>query len=617
MHQNNSPQDLTRARTFFLILFLVLILFFHENSIIQTILVLLGIGVFEPIFNPLLRYLEALIAWLGSLCRSILSNHLPALGRWLMRHRRLITTVTSLMAIVILLGATTLQTYLKEGFGRFNDFICLQKSLPSPTCSSGYGISTLSNGVRIGLIGDNAYGQFDQSQFNQGESFVEGLIFGENKQACAGQHMTLIATTTLSRTVEDPASGATLGLQNLYGYYLWQHFYNATHPSIRLCLAIANLGTSDTANQHSALVQTCPKCYSMPQIIYQMAQLAHTDPHVRGIVGFPYSQQAKEALDIIQKYPSLASLPIISPTASSDNLSNTSNFYRVDALDQSQGEALAQYFCHYLAPGPGHPPASVALFRDNTDFYSGDIPLDFQDSISKDCPNKVKIVPGFISYRNGDRSSIQKAVQEAVSKPDNANYIFFPGYDADLDVVESTLRDVLPKTFNTVTLLGGDGLNNVDVTTHYAYNPVYAASFAQPRPLSDPVIQEFKNKSENIFHLHYFVNSSSLWIPKDTLLAVDAVHAFTQALHDLNQTDASQEAFNTALQSISFTGESGQIVFQGNRITHNHISDRNQEMVYITCYDTTQTLNLVDAYTTHTDNGTTLETPPPFSASHC
>lgn len=579
----------------------------------QTILVLLGIGIFEPVFNPILKYCETLmIKPLEYFYASFFKQHLPSLNRWFSRHSRRILNILFLIFIALILGGTTLRPYLQQGSDWLSDSLCLHTSLPW-SCSSGYGVSTLPGDVRIGLIKDNTYGPFDQSLFNPAEIAVEEQIFRANAHACMGQHITLIAATMLSRSIEDQASGATVGLQNLYGYALWQQDFNA-HHSTHLCLALANLGTPDTANQNSALVKSCAACYSMPPIIHQMAQLAHTDSSVRGIVGFPYSQQAQEALALIQQYPDLARLPIISPTASSDSLSNTSSFYRVDAPDQSQGEALARYFCSFLAPGPGSHPAALALLLDNEDPYSGDLPKDFRESILKDCPRSVRMAPDFISYRNNDSPSIQRAIRTALSPPDNASYIFFPGYDGDLDTVEAALRDAPRK----VTLLGGDGLNNVDATTHYAYTPVYAASFAQPLPLSDPLIRGFKQMSELFFQPYPFAkNSSLLWVPKDTLLAIDAVQACTQAVLQLGPAETSQDDFTQALQSVSFLGETGQIVFQGNRGTHNHISDRDQEMVYITCYDTTHTLNLMDGYMADIDSGEVSEAPPHGVSSHC
>ncbi|MBV9707892.1 MAG: hypothetical protein JO125_10855 [Chloroflexi bacterium] len=601
--------EFVQARIFLFILLLILTLFFNGNplifSFITTVLILLSVSMFDPISNTILRYCERLIILpgrpLAHLWHSFFRNHFTSLGRWLKLHSRLVTEVVSIFAIAVLLAMTTLNPFVTRWSGNINDFFCLKTSLPWFTCNSGYGVSALHNGVRIGLIKDNTVPNtvpFDQSTLNHDEINIENLIFAENRQACIGQHITLVAATMLSRTVEDPLSGATLGLQNLQGYYLWQHSYNAMHPSTRLCLVIANLGTPDTANKGSSLVKGCPDCYSMPQVIYQIAQLAHSDPNVRGIVGFPYSEQAKEALDALKNYPSLANLSIISPSASSDNFSNTNNFYRIDAPDQSQGATMAHFFCSHLAPRQSSS-ASIAILIDNSDAFSGDLPLDFKNNLS--CIDQEKIPP-LINYTNGDSQSIQAAVDRAL-KQNRPNYIFFPGYDEDMDTVEAEIHR--QNHSNTVTILGGDGLNNVDATTtHYAYSLVYAASFAQPLPLSDAIVRNF---SERFSNPYFAKTSNGLWMPKDTLLAIDAAHAFTEALQNLQQGDFTQQDFNTALKSVYFTGESGEILFQGNRVNSGHISDRDQEIVYITCYDHSHTINLIGSYTAIIDTGSVQE----------
>src|SRR5581483_8127340 len=293
---------------------------------------------FAPVFDPLLETFEQrIIEPLEHFLLRFFRTHLPALVRWLNRHRQSLTIIALVITCIAIIAMTTGYKIVTTETGLLNDDICLNTYLPWFTCSSGYGVSPLPyGGIRIGLIGGTSnassttFGPFDQSLSNQDEIQIEGLIFRENQRACIGQHITLIAVVTLSRTVEDPLSGAALGVQNLRGYYLEQQKYNATHPSTRLCLAIANLGTPSTADQNSTLYKECSSCYSIPQILHQIAQLARFDPSVRGIVGFPLSQQVAAVLAHRNDYLSLARLPIISPTASSDAFSMLSNPYRTE-----------------------------------------------------------------------------------------------------------------------------------------------------------------------------------------------------------------------------------------------------------------------------------------------
>jgi len=215
--------EFVQARIFLFILLLILTLFFNGNplifSLITTLLILLSVSMFDPISNTILRYCEQLIFLpgrpLAHLWHSFFRNHFTSLGRWLKLHSRLATEVVSILAIAVLLAMTTLNPFVTKWSGNINDFFCLKTSLPWFSCNSGYGISALPDGVRIGLIKD--HGPFDQSILHKDEIKIENLIFAENRQACIGQHITLVAATMLSRTVEDPLSGATLGLQNLQG----------------------------------------------------------------------------------------------------------------------------------------------------------------------------------------------------------------------------------------------------------------------------------------------------------------------------------------------------------------------------------------------------------------
>jgi ABC-type branched-subunit amino acid transport system substrate-binding protein len=591
-----------RRILFFTLFFLILLSYSNlfVAAILATLVNLLSVSIFDSISNAILEYCEKVIKILGSpfilVWKFLFLNHLTPFGRWFTgnisrgfaRYRQFITIMVTLIVTIIMLASTILRPQFATGFGNLNDSVCLYSHLPWFSCSSGFGVTTLQDGVRIGLIGDNSYGPFDQSSLNTEEIYTESRIFAEDRQACSVQHITLVNVTMLSRTIEDPVSTAILGLENLQGGYLAQHAYNSTHPSVSICLFIANLGTADTANKDSTLVKSCPDCYSLPQVVHQIAQLAHTDPSFRGIVGFPYSQQAVEALNAVKAYQDLAAIPIISPSASTDELSNMPNFYRIVSPDHSQGTALAQFFCDSLVHN--QPDASVAMFTDSSNPYSRSLELAFNDAVH--CGNPTNRTT--ISYTNGDTNSIQNAVTQALKQ--HVTYILFPGYDVDMDTVELEIHQTLQEHARDITIIGGDGINNVDATTHYSYNLVYATTFAGPLPKTDPVAKSFIQQK---FSKPSFLNAiqSYLWIPTDTLLAYDAVSAFAQTLRNLPDEDFTQNDFNTILANVSFNGVSGEITFQGTR-KNGHSSDRDQGYIYITCDDYAHNIHLITQYST-------------------
>ncbi len=600
--QDTKRGKFSRARVFLFILLAILILLFNTNlivvSIIPIMLIILGIDsdLFLPISNTILKYTDKLIApffkpfkWIWN----FLSIHPRRLGDWLKKHRpAVIVTVTTITTVAIL-GATTLRPWFATGFGNLNDSVCLKTQLPWLTCDSGVGISTLPNGVRIGLITNNAYGPFDQSTLNQNELNIEELIFGENRRACTGQHITLVIVTMLSRTVEDPLSSAQIGLQELQGSYLAQLAYNNTQPAIKICLAIANVGTANTASKETSFMKSDPANYSLPQVIHQIAQFAHTDSSVSGVVGLPYSQQTKETLNLIKDYQDLSAIPIISASAS-DELSDKPHFYLIASPSHSQGTALAQFFCDSLIQSQSSD--FIAMLRDDKNAYSRNFQSVFNaavNSINCGDPTHRKI----LSYTTGDPDSIRQAVREALDW--RVKYILFPDYDQNMDTVELEIHRVLQDHASDITILGGGGINNVDATTHYSYTRVYATSSAGPLQENDPVAKSFV---EHGFSKHSSVNAipSHLWIPKDTLLIYDAVKAFAQTVKNMLNEGFTQDTLNMTLENISFDGTSGQVTFQGNT-NNGHRSDRQQGYIYITCNDLAHNIHLVAKYNTIND----------------
>ena len=154
-------------------------------------------------------------------------------------------------------------------------------------------------------------------------------------------------------------------------------------------------------------------------------ELAHTDPSFRGIVGFPYSQQVEEALNLIKGYQDLSTIPIVSPSASSDELSNIPNFYRIASPDHSQGTAIAQFFCDSLIHNQSSD--SMAMLTDGSNAYSRSLELAFNDAL--DCGDATHRTT--IPYINGDTTSIREAVDQALEQ--HVTYIFFPGYEQDME----------------------------------------------------------------------------------------------------------------------------------------------------------------------------------------
>jgi ABC-type branched-subunit amino acid transport system substrate-binding protein len=594
--ETSSTSGFKIEQIFVFVLFIILLILFSSNPIVFSsltgLLTLLTIGSLENVSNKLIEYIGKPFNWL---IRPFvwLFLSLFASTKALRRHRRSITNSIIAIILAITLAMTTLHSLLISTVGNVNDYLCLQQTvLPWSACNSGLGISTLPNGVNIGLITNATYGEFDQTSLNQSEQQVEKLIFQDNATACVGTHITLAVVTMLSRTVEDPSADATIGTEDLQGAYLAQNSYDSQHPQIQLCLAITNLGTSDTANKNSQLVTTHPNDYSLPQIIHRLAQFARSDASFRGIMGFPFSQQSLDALQILKSSPQLKTIPVISPSSSSDNLSDISNFYRMVSPDQSQSQILAQFLCGHLVT-KSDPSAQLAIFADSSDAYSHSLQLTFENSVN--CLPTENIV----AYQNDNAQSIQKAVYQALIV-DHATYLFFPGYNSDLDTLQLAIRNLMRDRSNTITVIGGDGLYDLDgTTTHYIYSPVYSTTFASPLATDSPQINTFiKAYQQQGFAEPYLANSIPGYtlLPPHTLLSNDATTAFIKTLQQMSNPNFTQSSFNATLATITFTGVSGTIELQGDQTNTQHISDRDTGDIYITCADQFHTIHLITKY---------------------
>jgi hypothetical protein len=461
-------------------------------------------------------------------------------------------------------------------------------------------VTTLPNEVRYGLITSADQGPFDTSPLNGQERQVESLIFNEDKQACSGPHVTVADVTLLSRTIEDPSDSASKGLDDLHGAYLAQHDYNATRssydpaqhngqPFVSLCLVVANLGTLVMADQKSA-----GNLYTLPPLVKQLVQFSRYDNTFRGIVGFPYSTQALEGIKAFQQWGH-QNIPIVSPSATSYMLSNVPNFYRVSPPDGSQGQAMAYYTCNVLTKPLKN--ATIDIFT-NSDPYSSSLSSNFSDAIAR-CFDQDHI--HYENYQNGNASSIQSAVKNALAQ--KYMYIFFPGYESDLDTLQAEIQSSSQGAGAHVTILGGDGLEDVVNPNHDTFVSVYSTVYASPlresESLSRGLVQEYQQQHFPMPYLSNAVPGYTL-LPQGVIRSYNAMKMFTSVLNDLAQQgrNPSQDNITSDIASISFDGIGGHFSFQGNAINSNYISDPQGKSlpVYVMCTTRDHTIHLAATY---------------------
>jgi ABC-type branched-subunit amino acid transport system substrate-binding protein len=604
--QTNIVQRPITGQARFLLCLILIIAFvvFIRNSdglqILGLIATLLSINLFEPIITSVDRF-DKHISHLEKRLRIAVNHvhirHFPVMRRYLQH------LISATLVIVILL--LLFHTAISDAYSSTQDFFCLKTAsfpIPSTLCNTGLGVTTLSDGERIGLIGINnkSDAPFDPSRNNGEEAQVEQLIFAEDASACAPTqpHITLAVVTMFSRTIEDPGGSASTGLDDLQGAYLAQHDYNASHPAIHLCLVIANLGTLTTSSQDNSNAQP----FALTQDIKQLVQYARYDSTFRGIVGFPYSIQVQDTLSILLSSWQETTIPIVSPSSTSNDLSTTAypNFHRVSSPDLLQGTGMAQYVCSFLASKQqAASSVRVAIFSDSADSYIPSLSASFQGTLQSCLGNREHFPPDLESYQVGNAALIQKGVTDAIEKGDQ--YIFFAGYISDLDTVEAQVQRLQAGSSSRVTILGGDGLYDISDPSHNTFAPLYTTVYASPLDMQDAQSRVVFNEYKQHFTLPYLYSAIQAYhsyylLPQDVIRGYEATEAFTQTLQTFTQrsqnTDLPQQAdFDRTLAHISFTSFAIPITFQGQQT-----SDPLAVPVNIMCINSVHSLYWVATY---------------------
>lgn len=190
---------------------------------------------------------------------------------------------------------------------------------------------------------------------------------------------------------------------------------------LRLRILIDNSG-SNNANVATAA-----------QFVANRVRAGNPD-HIIAVVGWPFSSQTTNALDVITG----ANIPLISQTASSTTLSGDSPyFFRVNPTDNQQGQTLAD-----VAVKQFHA-SNILLAEDPTDPYSVSLAKAFSQHAADLKANLI--VSSATNFTIGVTSvdAYQNIVKEAESQ--QADLIFLAGFDVDAVRLAHALGDAARK----------------------------------------------------------------------------------------------------------------------------------------------------------------------------
>ena len=251
---------------------------------------------------------------------------------------------------------------------------------------------------------------------------AEALIYQEDlKVVNSGRpYVTIVVATFLS------GSNVGVGRDDLQGAYVAQKEFNdgsKLNRGMQVRLLVANTGSN------AAYVSN---------ITQQIEQLSLADKTFVGVMGWPFSSYTISAIKAL----SSAHIPLVSQTASSDELTNASPyFFRVVPSNNQQGIQGAKYAINTLNA------KKVALFYDQQDSYSQSLAQDFQVEFQKEGGQVVAEE----TYTVGQPGTLPAKLQDALKK--NPDLIYFSGYASD---VSTLLSNISPQ--DNLPVLGGDAL---------------------------------------------------------------------------------------------------------------------------------------------------------------
>src|SRR5579883_526150 len=377
---------------------------------------------------------------------------------------------------------------------------------------------------------------------SQDPNDAEALIYLEDQRVALFPHVTFVVATIPSGS----DALVSVGRDDLQGAYVAQKEFNdnAKLPNnLKIRLLIASSGDQPS---------------NVQAVARQIVQLSKADNTFAGVMGWPHSDLSFAAIQILSD----AHIPMISQTASSDQLSGVSPyFFRVAPSNKSQGIAGAKYAENTLKA------KNVALFVDQANPYSQSLAQDFQQQFEAD-GNKIVVTE---KYTVGQPGTLQQSLQDALTH--NPDLIYFSGYASDVGVLLTDLVSTnAPASLN---VLGGDALYELGGyagSARSAFSRLHFTAFAYP--------DEWEALNLTSRKPAFFSDYAAAFDPtnkhqgaygfsrptSDVILSYDAMLALSNAYGTAvsSKTPVTGDDLRQALSKTTFQGVSGQIKFDGN-----------------------------------------------------
>ncbi len=366
---------------------------------------------------------------------------------------------------------------------------------------------------------------------------AEPLIYIQDQSAkSAPNYYDIVVVTMLSGDDQ----GVDIGRDELRGFYqaLSEYNDNAFNTGgMPIRFLIANIGgESGFASQVEQQIET----------------LASQDNHLIAILGWPISGNGDQNTDpVIKAVHDLTStgLPVISPTATVDQLSQQLNpyFFRVTPMNEIQAEVGAQlvetaFQRAHNGQNIKQQTINVAVLTTNDSFYSTNLSQDFKSVVQQSYPN-IHLIPT-PGYNQNNTGQIISDINNLVSQ--HPDIIYLPGYSEDAQTVLEELDAKDPGPNPHIEVVGGDGLS---YTKEYPYleipsqakSRLYYTSFSLPP-------SNCKN-NQGDFYAHYD-GTFNICPNSDSVLAYDAAKTMFYAIQNISTTGDIHAIRNNLLEIL-------------------------------------------------------------------
>jgi eukaryotic-like serine/threonine-protein kinase len=363
---------------------------------------------------------------------------------------------------------------------------------------------------------------------------AEALIYVEDQVVLdsGSPYVTLVASTAFTPPFPD-ADYETY----LQGIYVAQHEFNTEKHAFQLRILIANTGSDDR---------------NTDAVAQQIVQIAQKDATVVGVIGWLDSADTLNAVSIF----SHAKLPMISPQASSDILTEISPyFFRIVSPNRSQAEVAANFMKNTLHV------KNPVVFVDHDETYSQNLAKDFENAFAPGVHLTEEL------FKSDNTKNFSSLIHDALKYHPDAFY-FTSSYTADAQL----FQDALPTTgpYATIPALAGDGGYVIHKNGYGRwYFTEYAYHGESNLPIAERFAQEYTADFDPGPHPQASSGTYSYSLANDSsILSYDATSVVLAALQMADSTGKTlptpqmlEDTLPTITRANAFQGVSGQIAF--------------------------------------------------------